>query len=328
MALGISCAGRGLQAALDVLDPLLKDPVDFVRQGATIAKSMILIQQNENTHPKVKEFRASLRKIVSNKYEESLAKFGGAIAQGILDAGGRNSTIQLENTQTNTLNMKAIVGLTLFTQSWYWFPLTHFFALSLSPTSIIGVTDNLKAPKFKINCHTKPDFFGYPPKAEAQVEKQAEKVATAVLSTTARARARAAKKDKTAKKEEKMDIDEPSTTEKENIKESKGEEISNVELQDSQYKSLYVKEPYQFQNMTRVLPAQLKYVTFSKHERFVPVRKFKGMSGIVVLNDQTPGKSFDRIKTIREKGNTEAPLPDPFTIDPVLDKELFENDDE
>ncbi|KAG7833936.1 hypothetical protein KL943_003232 [Ogataea angusta] len=326
MALGISCAGRGLQAAIDVLEPLTKDATDFVRQGATIAKSMILIQQNEKTYPKVKEFREQLGKTVSNKHEDSLAKFGAALAEGILDAGGRNVTIQLEHAQTNTLNMKAIVGLTLFSQFWYWFPLTHFLSLSFSPTAIIGVTEDLKVPKFKINCHTKPEVFSYPPKSEAQVEKQPDKIATAVLSTTARAKARAAKKDKAkkdAKDEDKMDVDEKKEKVEEE-KEKKVEPEATESTTEMQPESFYVKEPYQFENMTRVLPAQLKYVTFSKNERFVPVRKFKGMGGIVVLQDLSPNEPIDRIKTVREKSNTEAPVPEPFTIDPEIDKELFE----
>ncbi|KAH3667990.1 hypothetical protein OGAPHI_001744 [Ogataea philodendri] len=325
VALGIACAGRGLQAAIDVLEPLTKDSVDFVRQGATIAKSMILIQQNENTFPEVKEFREQLSKTVSNKHEDSLAKFGAALAQGILDAGGRNVTIQLEHAQTNTLNMKAIVGLTLFSQFWYWFPLTHFLSLSFSPTAIIGVREDLKVPKFKINCHTKPEIFGYPPKSETQVEKQPDKIATAVLSTTARAKARAAKKDKAkkdVKDEDVMDVDEKKDSEDEKAK--KESSPASDDSGKSQPESFYVKEPYQFENMTRVLPAQLKYVTFSKTERFVPVRKFKGMGGIVVLQDTTPDEPVDRIKTVREKNNTDAPVPEPFTIDPEVDKELFE----
>ncbi|RYF03459.1 MAG: hypothetical protein EOO77_31030 [Oxalobacteraceae bacterium] len=34
LALGISCAGTGLEAAVELLEPMTRDPVDFVRQGA------------------------------------------------------------------------------------------------------------------------------------------------------------------------------------------------------------------------------------------------------------------------------------------------------
>lgn len=53
LALGISCAGTGMQEALDLIEPMNKDPVDFVRQGALMATAMILTQHNEAMSPKV-----------------------------------------------------------------------------------------------------------------------------------------------------------------------------------------------------------------------------------------------------------------------------------
>ena len=50
MAVGISCANTGMQSALDLLEPLQADSVDFVRQGALIATALVLMQQPE---PKV-----------------------------------------------------------------------------------------------------------------------------------------------------------------------------------------------------------------------------------------------------------------------------------
>ena len=47
MAVGIACGSTGMQAALSLLDPLLADSVDFVRQGALIATSLVLMQQPE-----------------------------------------------------------------------------------------------------------------------------------------------------------------------------------------------------------------------------------------------------------------------------------------
>ena len=48
MAVGVSCGSTGMQAALDLLEPLLADSVDFVRQGALIATSLVLMQQAES----------------------------------------------------------------------------------------------------------------------------------------------------------------------------------------------------------------------------------------------------------------------------------------
>ena len=48
MAVGLSCAGRGMPAAVSLLEPLLTDATDFVRQGALIATALVLIQQPES----------------------------------------------------------------------------------------------------------------------------------------------------------------------------------------------------------------------------------------------------------------------------------------
>lgn len=87
MALGIACAGTGLKEAIALLDPMTNDPVNFVRQGALIASAMILIQQTEATCPRVKDFRSLYAKVIVDKHEDVMAKFGAILAQGIIDAG-------------------------------------------------------------------------------------------------------------------------------------------------------------------------------------------------------------------------------------------------
>ncbi|KAH3674452.1 hypothetical protein WICMUC_003289 [Wickerhamomyces mucosus] len=324
IALGISCAGRGLPQAVNVLEPLTKDPVDFVRQGALIALAMVLIQQNEKSFPKVKEIKELYSSIISNKNHDALTKFGAALAQGIIDAGGRNVTIQTENSATGTLNTKAIVGLAVFTQFWYWFPFTHFLSLAFTPTSIIGVREDLKIPEFDILCHSKPQFFDYPPKLKEEEKQVFEKVKSAVLSTTAKAKARA-KKSKKESKEDQMDVDEVKKEENEksssvdNVSKKLTEEESK-DLEESSTSNIkYSKTPYKLSNLSRVLPSQLKYISFNKEERFVPVRKFRGNGGVVVLIDKSPSERTDVIKTVRQLNNQDAPLPKPFQYDPQDD---------
>src|SRR3954462_12246030 len=60
MALGIACAGTGLDEAIDLLEPMLKDPTDFVRQGPLIALSMVMVQQNEAMNPEVGPIRKTM----------------------------------------------------------------------------------------------------------------------------------------------------------------------------------------------------------------------------------------------------------------------------
>jgi len=55
-------------------------------------------------------------------------------------------TISLQS-KSGHLNMPAIVGTAVFTQFWYWFPLTHFLSLAFTPTAIIGLNKDLKVKR-------------------------------------------------------------------------------------------------------------------------------------------------------------------------------------
>jgi 26S proteasome regulatory subunit N2 len=66
---------------------MTKDPVDYVRQGAFISLAMILMQQNDTTNTKVSSTRKLYEKIINDKHEDAMAKFGAVLGQGIIDAG-------------------------------------------------------------------------------------------------------------------------------------------------------------------------------------------------------------------------------------------------
>jgi 26S proteasome regulatory subunit N2 len=122
---------------------MTKDPVDFVRQGAFISLGMILVQQSEASSPSLSATRALYHKIISDKHEDPMARFGAALGQGFIDAGGRNCSISLQS-RTGSGNMSAIVGMVLFCQFWYWYPLAHCACLAFEPTGVIGLTEELK----------------------------------------------------------------------------------------------------------------------------------------------------------------------------------------
>ncbi|KAL7420934.1 proteasome regulatory particle base subunit [Cryptotrichosporon argae] len=244
LALGISCAGTGLDAAIEMLEPMTKDPVDFVRQGAYISLAMILIQQTEAQTPKVAAIRELFAKVVADKHEDPMARFGAALAQGIIDAGGRNMTISLA-TRAGTPDMKAVVGAVLFVQFWYWFPLAHFLGLTFSPTTVLAVDGEFRLPAVEFTSHAKPSMFDYPSTVKVVKEEKQKKAKAAVLSTTAKAHARA--KSKRATDGDAIDTDE------------KDEADAKVE-KDKERKPA---EPAQSQvaNMSRIVPAQLPFLT-------------------------------------------------------------------
>ncbi|KAI1638353.1 26S proteasome regulatory complex, non-ATPase subcomplex, Rpn2/Psmd1 subunit [Biscogniauxia mediterranea] len=358
MALGISCAGTGLDEAIDLLEPMMKDPTDFVRQGALIALAMIMIQQNEVMNPKVASIRKTLKKVVGDRHEDAMTKFGAALALGIIDAGGRNCTIGLQ-TQTGNLNMAGIVGMAVFTQYWYWFPFTHFLSLAFSPTSIIALDHDLDILDVKFHCATKPSLFDYPPEQEVKTEEGPTMIATAILSTTAQAKRRAQKKERAQRREsmdvdptstptmskpsagaEKMDVDDkakPAEDKKDEQTPGPGEKETSAPPADGKKKSEKEKPGYDIENMTRVLPSQLKYISLAKG-RYWPVKLVRPgplpTGGPILLHDMQPEKEKALIEEKLKKVATEkapvagggnAPSRNPRTVEEALLSRLSGN---
>jgi len=300
MALGIACAGTGQAEALEMLETLSKDIVDYVRQGALLAMAMITIQHNESTCPKAPKFRKHLETVVANKREEVMTRFGAILAQGIMDAGGRNTTISLQS-RSGTVRTSAVVGLFLFSQFWYWYPLVNMISLCFTPTAYIGLNKDLKMPNFEFLSNAKPSMFAYPPMTTPPQVEKAEKVATAVLSTTAKAKARAIKK---KDKEDKMEVETATTPVAETA------EVAPKKKEEPSFEVL--------KNPARVLVPQLKHISIPKECRYKPVKKGE-LFGIVVMSDTTPEEPESLIPVsiqTQAPKETKVDLPEPSPPEP------------
>ncbi|KAJ7071127.1 D-isomer specific 2-hydroxyacid dehydrogenase [Mycena amicta] len=306
LALGIACAGTGLQDAVEILEPMTKDGVDFVRQGAFIALGMILVQQSEAASPSVATTRALYHKVVSDKHEDPMARFGAAIGQGFIDAGGRNVTISLQS-RAGSKNTNAIVGMHI----------AH--CLSFDPTGIIGLTGDLKAPKFDFVSNARPSLFAYPPSTKPPKKEAVSKVATAVLSTTAKVKAREKKKAATDDNMETDDKKEDGDVEMkiEDDGQKDAGDISPINGSIPTLKPTKRTEP-SFEtrpNLSRVTPAQLAYISFPAESRFQPVRavsanpiprgkiattagseKYGGGGCILIMSDRRPDEPAEFIE--------------------------------
>lgn len=278
MALGIACAGTGLKEALALLEPMTNDPVNFVRQGALIASAMILVQQTEGLCPKVKEFRALYAKVISDKHEDVMSKFGAILAQGIIDAGGRNVTVSLQS-RTGHTNMLAVVGTLLFTQYWYWFPLAHCLALAFTPTCLIALNSDLKMPQMEFKSSAKPSMFAYPPPLEEKKREEREKVTTAVLSTAARLK----KKGKLPETVEKMQVDETSAKE-EKEKEQKEKEKEKEKEEKKPEPTFEI-----LQNPARIMKQQLKVISLNEASAYKPIKDLN-IGGVVMVKRTGEGE--------------------------------------
>ncbi|KAL5725582.1 26S proteasome non-ATPase regulatory subunit 1 A [Ranunculus cassubicifolius] len=284
LAVGISCAGTGLSEAISLLEPLTLDDVDFVRQGALIALAMVMIQTTENRNPRVGNFRRQLKDIIQNKHEETMSKMGAILATGILDAGGRNVTIKLLS-KTKHDKMTAIVGLAVFTQYWYWYPLVYFISLAFSPTAFIGLNSDLNIPKFDFLSHAKPSLFEYPKPIPPVTETSNVQAPVAVLSTSVKAKAR-------GKKRAELKAAASDVEEKKEVNEESEKKVDVVE--EAAFEILT--------NPARVVQAQEEFIEFLVGSRYEPVNL--AASGFVLLKDLRPTEPVEL-----SIGDLRAPMP-------------------
>ncbi|OQV16508.1 26S proteasome non-ATPase regulatory subunit 1 [Hypsibius exemplaris] len=315
LALGIACAGTGSREAIAILEPMLNDTVNYVRQGVYIASAMILMQHNEETAPKSKEFREKYKKAIEDKHEDVMAKYGAILALGIIDAGGRNVTISAQ-TRTGHTSLPTVVGLFVFTQFWYWFPFAHFLSMAFTPTCLIALNKDLKMPKINFKSNAEPKKFAYPPPVEEKQSKTVEKVQTAVLSITAKQRRKdELKKMKEEKSEDKMEVEEaapeavaPAVP----VVEKMDEDVVKVEEPPKDYEILV--------NPARVMNAQLRVMTLTDDSsRYRPLKPIT-TGGIIMLADSS-SEAETIVENLAASGpkyegeEVEPSPPEPFEYD-------------
>lgn len=345
MALGIACAGTGLREAIALLEPMAKfDPVNFVRQGALMASAMILIQQTDQTCPKVTFFRQLYTQVITNKHEDVMAKYGAILAQGIIDAGGRNVTVSLQS-RTGHTNLQAVVGMLVFTQYWYWFPLAHCLSLAFTPTCLIALNSDLKMPKVDFKSAARPSLYSYPAPLEEKKREERDKVATAVLSLAARAKRRTGDKKKEKEGETKMEVDEETpvkddlsatvkakeeaktTPVKEDKKEKKekpkdGSAPSPAVAGEDSTSATTVKAPKEpepsfeiLHNPARVMRQQLKVISIAEGTPYMPLKDVT-IGGIIMMQHNASGDQVlvERVAAYGPKNDDlkEPEAPEPF----------------
>jgi len=331
MAVGIAMAGTGDTESVMLLEPMLDDMTDYVRQGALIGTSMIYMQQSDSAR-KIRSFRERLSNIVRDKHQSTLTKMGAILSKGIIDAGGRNCSLVMGG-RFGFTKMSSAIGMTLWLQHWHWFPMMHMFSLALTPTFTIGLNKDLKFPKsFEIQCNAKPSTFAYPKKLEEKKEEKKKRVETVTLSTTAKNKARLARKKAKEDGEESatgMDIDESEKKiedkeKKEDIKKVKEENPTKEDSMDVDGEGEgrpppKKREPSSFRlkNPARITKAQSKVCVFDLEQRYRPIRPNEEPFGVVILTDSTPSEEDQDLGAVQAPSlEGECAPPKPFEWTP------------
>jgi len=324
IAVGIALAGTGDAAAVGMLEPMLADMSDFVRQGAMVGTALILMQQSD-ANKAVRRFRERIAGVVGDKHQSTLTKMGAVLGTGILDAGGRNVCVQLGSAATGFSRMTTAVGLVLWMQQWHWYPMMHMFSLALTPTVTVGLNKDFNMPKcFGITCNAKPSVYAYPKKMVEKKEEKKIRVETVALSTTAKSKARQARKK--AKDGESMEIDEDMLKEEEEKKDDEhpAEDPMDTDADDATAKKKREPEPasYLLANPCRVTPAQASVCAFGMDQRYRPVRPGGRAVGIVLLMDTRPDEEEDvdtmELPSLDDGEEEEADAPEPFEWSPPV----------
>jgi 26S proteasome regulatory subunit N2 len=284
---------------------------------------MILIQHTDQTCPKVTFFRQLYSSVISSKHEDTMAKFGAILAQGIIDAGGRNVTLGLQS-RTGHTNLQAVVGMLVFTQYWYWFPLAHCLSLAFSPTCIIGLNSDLKMPKIEYKSAARPSLYAYPAPLEEKKREEREKVTTAILSIAARQKRRDDKKKDDSKMEVDDEVKEEETKKAAAVvtaaaekkeKKAKTDEKDDVAAAAAAAAPKERKEPEPtfevLQNPPRVLRQQLKVVSVADGAHYQPIKDVT-IGGIIMMKctSQSEQQLVEPVAAYGPKSNDDATEPE------------------
>jgi 26S proteasome regulatory subunit N2 len=332
MAVGIAMAGTGDMESISMLEPMLDDMTDYVRQGALMGTAMIYMQQGDSR--KVKIFREKIATIVSEKHQSTLTKMGAIMSTGIIDAGGRNCSLNL-GSRNGFIKMSSAVGLALWLQHWHWYPMMHMFSLVLTPTCTIGLNKDFKYPKhFEIQCNSKPSLFAYPKKLEEKKEEKKKRVETVTLSTTAKEKARLARKRAKMGEKDAMDVDgsEKQQTPKESDEAAAAASATTDEKTDAMdvdkadneasedpkppIKKKREPEPTSFRvsNPARITRTQSLVCDFDLDQRYRPILPDEKPIGVIILTDSTPDEEEElgTVKSPSLEPEGELAPPEPF----------------
>jgi len=334
-------AGTGDAASVALLEPMLTDMTDYVRQGALMGTALIYMQQGDTCNSKkIKSFREKLTSMVSDKHQYTLTKMGAILSTGIIDAGGRNCSFDL-GSKNGFTKMTSAVGAALWLQHWYWFPMMHMFSVAITPTLTIGLNKDFKYPKgFEIVCNSKPSAFAYPKKLEEKKEEKKKRVETVTLSTTAKNKARIARKkakedggsadmdtdtvtEEIKEKVDSMDIDAKDSMEEKTEDKGDKTEEDKEEKSVEQDKKKKKREPeptsFRLSNPCRITKSQTEFCTFDLSQRYIPIHTGDKPYGVMLVTDSTPGEEEDlgKVKTPSlELDGEEADPPEPFEWTP------------
>lgn len=185
---------------------------------------------------------------------------------------------------------------------------------------------DFKYPKnFEIRCNAKPSLFAYPKRLEEKKEEKKKRVETVALSTTAKEKARLARR---RAKEESSGVETSGSMEVDQTTEDKKE---SMEMEAEPEEPVVTKkkreaEPLSFtlKNPCRITKSQLDFCTIDSNQRYRPIRSQKLTGGVILVTDASPGEEEDLGVVKAPYMEDEAEPPEPFEWAPFGHPEYVE----
>ena len=185
--------------------------------------------------------------------------------------------------------------------------------------------------KYEIQCNSKASVFNYPKKLEEKKEEKKKRVETVALSTTAKEKARQARKraKEGDKGEAAMDVDGKEEAKDDEKEKKEGDadamDVDGKEDTEGEKPKKKKREPepttFRIGNPARITVKQAEVCEFDLSQRYRPVRVEEKPFGVLILTDSTPGEEEDlgavKAPSLEPEGETAPPEPFEWVPPPV-----------
>lgn len=159
LCLGFFSAGMCDVDTCRILEAMLYDCEDLVRQNACLGAGFALMQGNPTLIPNYKRTMDRMNFLLVTRSESTCVKIGASLGRSLSETSHRGAIFSLKNFSGQVLCSK-LIGALLFFQSWYWYPLIPCVSLCHHPTPIYFFDENLdETSDYFINSDSYYDFF-------------------------------------------------------------------------------------------------------------------------------------------------------------------------
>lgn len=142
LCLGFFSAGLCDVETCRILEAMLYDSEDLVRQAACMGSGFALMQANPTLVPNYKRTMDRINYLLVTRSESQCVKIGASLGKAISETSARCAIYSLKNYSGQVLCTK-LVGALLFFQSWYWYPMLPCVSLCHHPTPLYFFDENL-----------------------------------------------------------------------------------------------------------------------------------------------------------------------------------------